>query len=139
MITTNDIKNSICSQLDGSGFMVSGENITLDDDEPIIQLGVDLVTSEFIAAGLQIHKTYLIDVMWSHGLAPDNEEMNDAQEAIAAVLTPCVHVDGRNLKAENVRYNKSSGLAHVLFELDVYDSIPQECPVTMEELTIGGI
>lgn len=140
MITTNDIKDGICKQLDAAGLKVSGENYLPEDGTAIIQLGVDLVTSELMGAGRQVHRTYLVDAMWSRGPMPANEEMNAAQEAIAAALTPYVRVGGRSLKPENVRYNKTDGLAHVLFELAFYEAGAHDDGPMMAHLKIyiGG-
>lgn len=142
MISTNDIMHAVATVLNGLGCEVHGENvIDLDTDgSETVQLSVELVSSYLLCGGIEEFRSYLIDIMWANAIEPTNEDMNAAQDKIARAIQPFIPISDRKLKPDNVRYNKTDGLAHVIFELNFYDLIiERDSQPNAEKIIIGGI
>lgn len=146
MITINDVKNGIIRRLAGLGDSVYGEDVNAVDfrDGAVIQVDVDLVTSRRVCAGKGVERSFLVDCAWLDQDTPTNQAMNDAQDRIEAAILPAIPLCGRKLKPENMRFNKTDGVAHVVFEINLMDSAMETEPhpmmgeLNMEEQVNGN-
>ena len=142
MITYNELKEAVVRKLSGAGYRVYDENVQVSELEQkgaLVQVMLEPLACVRFCAGLYEERNVLVDIAWMEEAVSTRAGMYDALDALSHTLQPYLEVQNRKLRVENVRYNITDAIAHVLFDLNFTVKVVEEdTHPMMGELKLGG-
>lgn len=120
MIATSVIRSTVANALAGAGFSVKGEEGG-QEALPLVCVSLTPLTLRAAGGGKQLERGMLVDCAY-YNETPTESELYGALDRMTEALLPAVSFEGRHITAEKVRSDLVDQVAHLMFELNFYDS-----------------